>query len=398
MPVKAIMTLREHQARKVPHMHFTEAVIRAAEQIDKEKGWVDGIESYAALRTFAYNNYQKLGEANPASAFGQLLRAGVQISANGWYERTEISHDKYVMESNSNKRQEFYAPLYGSQFPTETYAGEPYSEGAIQGLDIEILNRKYMGGESFSRELFDDDQTGQIKQRMQNLGASQRQLEELLAAGRMLGATALTFGNVTVPASVYTRLNAQGSSVGPYSTTFYGTRNSVAYGNRPAAFVQLSLPAIRTALQALRQAFDPLGVPIAVRPDTLVVSPFDELNAQTFLNSSIYPGVQGLGGQTASNATSGSATGAFADNVLKGMFTIASNLYLPTGAWNLGVKGMGLVKQRRDPMETVQEVPNSGESFNTDTIRFRSRNRLAIEWIDSGFWYQGNDGTASVTQ
>ena len=186
--------------------------------------------------------------------------------------------------------------------------------------------------------------------------------------------------------------------MGPFSTSFYGTKGATSYGNRLTTFAQLSMQGVRTALQALRQAFDPLGVPIAVRPDTLVVSPFDEVNALTLLNSTLYPGTQGLGGQTVSNATSGSLTGAFANNMLKGMLELHSNIYLPSGAWLVGCKGKGLAFQRRDPLEVVQEVPNSGESFNTDTIRFRSRNRFACEWIDSSFWFQGNDGTAVVVQ
>lgn len=398
--MKAIFSLREHAARKVPHMFFTESIIKAAEAVDKKfsGGWISGIESFKNLRAWAYDNYTKLGEANPASAFAQLFRAGVQMAANGWYERTEVSHPQYVFQSTSDKRQEFYAPLYGSQFPTETAPGEPYSESIIQGQDIEIINKKFMGGESFQRELFDDDQTGQIRQRMTNLGASQRQIEELITAGRLLGANALTFGNATVPASLYTRTNNVGATVGPFSTTFYGTQNGKNFGNRLATFAQLSMQGIRTALQALRQGFDPLGVPIAIRPDTLVVSAFDEINAQTLLNSTVYPAPQGLGGQTASTATSGSATGAFADNVLKGMLKICSNIYLPTGAWNVGCAGNGLNFQRRDPVEVLQEVPNSGQSFDNDAVRYRSRNRFAVEWVDSGFWFQGNDGTATVTQ
>ncbi len=403
--MKAILSLREHAARRVPHMFFTEPIISAIESMTKKYGpMLEGVPSYRNFRSWAYDHYQDLREANPAAAFGQLLRAGVQVSVNGWYEHTEVSHPNYVFEATSDKRQEFYAPLWGGQFPSETLAGEPYSETTIQGQDIEIIAKKHMGGESFPRELFDDDQTGQIKTRMTKMGEVQRQKEELIVAGRLLGATALTYGNITVAASVYTRTNNVGASVGPFSTSFYGTRNSVNYGNRLTTFAQLSMQGLRTSLQALRQAFDPQGVPMAVRPDTLVVSPFDELNARTFLNSALYPGTPGLGGQTLGGTTSGtgvtagSATGSFADNMLKGMLTIQSNVYLPTGAWNVGCKGKGLCFQRRDPLEVVQEVPNSGESFNTDTIRYRTRNRYAAEWIDSSFWFQGNDGTATVTQ
>lgn len=394
MGLKGIRNLREHAKGGVPEMAFSEAIIREAERI----AWEDDSMSFKALRQFAIDNFRKLGEATPAASFTQLFRAGVQVFANGWYERTAIEYEKYVAELSSNKRQEFHAPLYGSDFPDEVQQGEPYQESTVAGVDRELINRKFMGGESFTREMFDDDQTGQIKTRMQRLGESARLREELEAAGRIMGATALTQGKVTVAATTYTRVNANGVTVGPYATNFYGTIGATAYGNRPAVFAQLSVPTLRVALQSLAVAFDPLGVRIAVKPNMLVVSAFDSVNARTLLNSMNYPGVQGLGGQTASTATAGSLTGIFADNVLKGMLTLAENTFLPFGAWNVGVAKKGLVMQRRDPLEVVQEVPNSGQSFSTDTIRYRSRMRWVLDWIDSSFWFQGNDGTAVVTQ
>ncbi len=322
----------------------------------------------------------------------------MQVFANGWYERTAIEYEKYVADSTSNKRQEFHAPLYGSDFPDEVQMGEPYQESTIVGVDRELINRKFMGGESFTREMFDDDQTGQIKTRMQRLGESARLREELEAAGRMLGATSLTQGKVTIAPTTYARVNSNGVSVGPYATNFYGTIGATSYGNRPAAFAQLSTSTIRVAIQALATAFDPLGVRIAVKPNMLVVSPFDSVNARTLLTSMQNPGVQGLAGQTASGATSGSLTGAFADNTLKGMFSLAENTFLPLGAWNLGVAKKGLMMQRRDPLEVVQEVPNSGQSFVLDSIRFRTRSRWQMDWVNSRFWLRGNDGTATGQQ
>ena len=401
MKIKATMSLREHAQRGNPATHFSEAIIVAAEAINAQRGgnaWKNGLESYRNLRKWATENYRKLGEATPGTAFAQLMRAGVQMAANGWYENTIVSHTNYTMETSSDKRQEFYAPLYGAQFPTEVAAGEPYAETTLQGLDIELINKKFMGGESFTREMFDDDQTGQITQRMTRLGATQKQLEELIAAARLNGANVLTFGNATVPATLYKRNNAQNTSVGPYDTAFYGTRNGVTFGNRPAAFAQLGVGPVRAALQALGEAFDPLGVPLAVLPDTIVVSPFDTWNVKTLLNSAFYPGVPGAIGSNAGNAGSGNLSGSFAENVLKGALNPYTNVYLKRGAWMIGMAGKGIIFQRRDPVEVVQEVPNSGKSFDEDAIRFRSRSRFAEDWIDSSFWYQGNDGTASISQ
>lgn len=391
--LKGIKSLREHAKSGTPETHFTERMIEAAEKI----AWDSDDLSFKQLRAWATENFRKLGEANPGSAFSQLFRAGVQVFANGWYERTAIAYTEYVAELSSNKRQEFHAPLYGADFPDLTPEGQPYSESRMVGVDRELVNQKYMGGESFQRELFDDDQTGQIKMRMQRLGESSRLREELEAAGK-INNTALTQGKVTVPLTTYQRVNSNGVTVGAYATNFYGTIGAVAYGNRPAVFAQLSVATLRTALQSLASAFDPLGVRIAVRPDRLVVSNFDEVNARTLLNSSYYPGVPGLSGQTAATASASSLTGGFADNVLKGMLNLSLNTFLPFGAWNVGASKKGLVMQRRDALEVVQELPNSGASFNTDTIRFRSRARWVLDWIDSSFWYQGNDGSAAISQ
>lgn len=394
--MKSIMSLREHNRRGVPELHFSEGVIKAIEAITKQVGAFHNIESFKAFRDFAYKNHVKLGEATPGSAFAQLFRAGVQTDTNGWYQRSVVEYEKYTFMESTNKRQEFFAPLYGSQFPTETPEGQAYTENELKGQDIEFIPKKYMGGESFSRELFDDDQTGQIKQRMKSLGDSARQREELEIAGRLAN-RALTFGNATVQLSTYSRQNAQGATVGAFSTTFYGTRGGVPYGNRPASFAQLAMGPIRAALSSLKRAFDPLGVPIAVRPNVLVVSPEDSVNARTLMNSSLYPGVQGEIGATFQTAASGLPFGATADNMLKGMLDLAENLYLPPWAWNIGCKGMGLMFLRRDPLEVVQEVPNSGQSFSTDTMRFRSRSRWTGNWNDASFWYQGNDGSVTGT-
>lgn len=397
---KAILSLREHQKRAQrgdTDNHFTEGTLKAMEAIVKRLGSFENIESFKEFRRFAYQNFQKLGEATPGSAFGQLFRAGVQTSTNGWYERTEVEYEKYTMMDTTNKRQEFWAPLWGSQFPNEVAAGEPYAETTVLGQDIEFIPRKFMGGESFTREMFDDDQTGQIKQRMRNLGEAARLREELEMAGRLAN-TSITYGNATVAKTLYARKNNVGATVGAFDNAFYGTRAGVNYGNRLSAFAQLSMQGIRSGLSALKRAFDPLGIPLAVRPDVLVVSPEDDINARTLMNSSLYPGVQGRGGETMNTAASGFAVGLSADNMLKGMLDLAGNVFLPPWAWNIGCKGKGLMFVRRDPLEVVQEGPNSGKSFDSDVIRFRSRSRYRGDWNDAMFWFQGNDGSVAGTQ
>jgi hypothetical protein len=116
------------------------------------------------------------------------------------------------------------------------------------------------------------------------------------------------------------------------------------------------------------------------------------------LNSTWYPAVQGLATQTSATASSGVAGQFGAINPFNGVLELATNVYLPNGAWILCQAKKGLVFQRRDPMEVIQELPQSGQSFNTDTYRFRSRSRWEQEWIEARYYGLGNDGSASVSQ
>ena len=391
MTIKRFAELVDLSESEHPEAYMSPEVVAAAESID----WESPQTSFRDVRKWAIRNYRKLKEAQPSSAFGQLLRAGIQTIANGAYQRTEVNWNKVIVETSSDKRQEFYAPLYGSALPTRTGPGEPYSESRVQGLDREVINYKYMGGESFQRELFDDDQTGQVRQRASKLGEAMKVLEEVYVAGRIHG-TATTIAGVAIPASTYSTVNANGSTIStPFSTTLY----SASAGNRPSSYGQLSVPALKTAYEALMNAVDPLNIKMLIDPKLLLVSTFDAMNAKTIANSAYYPGVPGLSGQTASSAGSGFASGSFAENPMKGMFEVVINRYLPRGAWYLLDKSPGaMVFQRRDPMEVVQEQPQSGQSFDMDVYRFRSRSRWETEWLDSRFWYEGNDGTATVSQ
>ena len=164
---KKVATLLSLKESDKPELVLSEGIFKEASKIQ----WENPSLSWKGLRFLAVKEYRRLGEASASSAFGQLLRAGIQTIANGWYLRVEPSWKQFVSELASNKRQEFYAPLYNSQLPRRTGEGERYSENRLAGVDREIVNYKYMGGESFTREMFDDDQTGQIKQRAQNLGA-----------------------------------------------------------------------------------------------------------------------------------------------------------------------------------------------------------------------------------
>jgi hypothetical protein len=151
---------------------------------------------------------------------------------------------------------------------------------------VEIIPVKFMGGESFNQELFDDDLTGQIQGRMQRLGESARVLEEVYAAGR-IGGAAITIANTKIAASRWPKQQGAVNSLGAAVTSVFATNMyDATHGNKPqGAFTQLSVPSFKAARVALLNAKDPLGVKIAVDARTLLVSTQDVENAAIMAHS-----------------------------------------------------------------------------------------------------------------
>ncbi|KKM20176.1 hypothetical protein LCGC14_1648070 [marine sediment metagenome] len=384
----------------VPGVHLNPAVGAAATQLatlyESEKGAGDGWDNPAfpwkAVMMEAMLNPGKLHEAQGAAAFGQLLRAGVQLMANGWYKRYPTMYAQVAQITSSNKRQEFYAPLFGADIPEEVEAGNPFPESQIVGQDREIINKKFGRIESFNRELFDDDQTGQVSTRAQRLGESMGLWEDMYFSRRFIGVADTTW-RTPIAASNWSGVNANGTTI---SNVFDVLMYSTAIGgNRPAAYVQLGFGVLLLAIQQLRRAVDPLDVSMVVTPNKIMVSSFDEFNVDTLLNSKEHPSVP-FDPSTAANV--GLMRGVYSKNPLMGKFTSCMNLHLKAGVWSVGQSNTGYVHQQRDPMEIVQEQPQSGKSFELEAMRFRSRARWEQEWIDPRFWYLGNDGSASLTQ
>jgi len=365
----------------------------AAEYESKEgerDGWLSSKLSWKGLKEACFRAPASLMEANPASAFGQLLRAGVQTIANAWYKRYPATWTQVAQETDSTGRQEFYAPLFGSAFPRRVKAGNPFRQQQVKGQDREIINEKWGGVEAFDRELFDDDKTGQIRQRASNLGEVQGVWEDAYFSRRFVGVADATSFPEAIEASTWTGENKVGTAITtPFSVNMYDT----GVGNRPAAYGQLAYETFSFAFEALHRAEDPLGVKIPVNPNYLLHSSFDVLNAKALLTSAYFPSV----GPALGGAEQGLMKGAFMANPVQGIMKDVLNIHLKRGVWAMGETKKGFIFQRRDPMEIVQELPQSGQSFELDTYRFRARSRWEQDWIDPRFTFLGNDGTAALT-
>jgi hypothetical protein len=341
---------------------------------------------------------KQLREANSELALAFLLRKGVQTLANDWYIAYPRDWQDYALAAPSNAYAEWYAPLYGSQIAGRVPRGDRFPEGRIQGEDSVLVNQKFGLIEAFERELFDDDMTGQIRQRAQRLGQSMAQTENIYAAFRFIG-VAQSYQNLSVPRSGYSTSDVNGNAVlAPFSPTLYG-----AYGNMPAVFTTLNLNALKRAHASIIVAKDPFSNKIVVTPNTLMHSANDALHAPLLVQPPAgvpyYPAVLGPAGSTEATSPSGFPGGLMGANPFMGIgIKPVLVRYLPDWAWALGEKAKGFVFQERDPLEVIQENPLSGQAFEEDAYRFRSRRRFEADWVGGGsrFWFLGNPGVTDT--
>jgi len=375
--------------------------------------WVDAVTPAIGKLTEAYSNTM-LREAHSETALAFLLRKGVQTIANDWYNVVPREWQDYAGTAQSNTLAEFYTPLYASTIAGQVSNGERFPEGRIIGENSVMVNYKFGLIESFDRELFDDDQTAQIRLRASRLGQGMAITENVYAAIRFIGIKG-TYQNLTVQASNYSTTDVFGNPItGPWSPTLYGTAGVLGgSGNMPASFIALGLVGLKAAWTALLNAKDPLSNKIIVNPNTLLVSSMDALHAPLLVTPPqgvpYYPAPIGSGAgqmgqsgtpQTAATATSGYPGGIMSANPFMGLgIKVVVARFLNDWAWSLGEKGKGFMWQERDALEVIQENPAAGAAFEVDAYRFRSRRRFEVDWIGGGsrFWYLGNSGSVNNT-
>lgn len=353
--------------------------IKAIYGVDlKEMNFSSPRFNWGKFKESAFKLARRMREANSASTFGQLFRVGAQTIANEWYQKTDVTYKSWIQEVTSNKRQEWYPPMFKATPPRRTATGEKFKNQKVAGLDIVMVNYKAGGILGFERELWDDDQTGQIQRRISDGSENMAVMEEAWAYARFIGA-ATTYGDDMIPASQTKPATEANWPWAPATAALVG-----GGFNRPASYATFTQALLISAWQQLYNQLDGLGYKMLVQPDTILCSRIDTFAIKTVLNSEYYP----VGAQSA-----GVVGGAFAKNVLKGLANEITSRFMPDKAWALGQSGRGMVFQRRDPVEIIMEAPNSGLSFEQDEMRGRIRSRWEVDWIAPHFWFLGNDGT-----
>jgi hypothetical protein len=381
-------TVEENRAAMNKALWKSEEERRLVESMQKSFGVDirDG-ESFPVMKEgFSFKSVAaKLREADSATAFPQVLRAGVQSIVNSMYATVPTTHEQWTHTVTSSKMEELYAPLHGVGFPSAIGEQEVYPEVGAAGLDIRLKNVKWGTLFPVAKELLEDDQTGQFQKQVGLLGQYAKQVLEVWAYGKLASVAGMSYAGMSIPVS---ETKPADEASYPWSTSLIG-----GGATRPAAYGTLNQGNIQSAYVALLNQKNLLGLKMNVQPDKIIVGPKKSFDLATLLHSQYYP----------TGATPGSVGGAFSINPMQSLAesVVTRFLFDHTGAvtgdssawYMLDSKVPAFVVQVREAAVVEVESPVSGMSFDRDVIRFKLRVRGNADFIDPRYFFQGNDGS-----
>lgn len=341
------------------------------------------------------NAKSALKEADSASVFPQVLRAGVQTMVNSAYQTVPTTFESWTHTVSSNKDTELYAPIQGITFPREVGKQELYPESRAAGLDIRLVNRKYGQMYAVEKELLEDDQTGQFQSQVKLLGEYAKLVVEAYVyaklAGKFTGGVLAQYAGLIIPNTETQPANESNYPFAQSSAPFQGG----GY-NRPASFTVLTQAAIQAGFIGLMNQKNLLGLKMMVDPDTIAIGPAFRFDLAVLLNSSFYPSVPGSAGSTGTSFAINPIESIAKAVITRFMFKNDGTVDGSSKAWYLmDSKKPFFVVQLREAATVEQEAPNAGMSFDRDVVRFKMRERFNADYIDPRFIWQGNDGSVT---
>ena len=296
-----------------------------------------------------------------------------------------MSYEEWCHTVTSSKIEELYAPLHGVGFPRQVGEQELFPEVGAAGLDIKLRNRKFGTLFPVSRELLEDDQTGQFQKLSGLMGQYARQVLEVIAYGKLASVSGMSYSGLDVPVS---ETQPATEAAYPWSTALVG-----GGANRPASYGALSQATIQAGIVGLMNQKNLLGLKMSVQPDMILISPQYRFDLAVLLNSGYYP----------TGATAGQTGGAFSINPLEGIAKpVVSRFMVDNAGAFSGVSKRWVILDSKVPFFVMQvreaavvevENPLSGRSFDSDVVRFKLRTRANGDWIDPRFAWQGSDGS-----
>jgi hypothetical protein len=329
----------------------------------------------------------KLREADSASAFTQVLVAGVSNVANAAYQSVETTYEDWVQVSQTDLFETPLAPLQGITFPREVGPNEAYPELRAAGLNLKLRMRKFGSLYPLEMELEQFDQTGQFPMvGSKMLGEYMKLVHEVYVMGKLASVANMKYSNLTIPTS----------ETQPSDETVYPWSNSLVGGGRSrlSTYKLLTQAAIQEADINLMNQLNILGLKMQAKGSRIVVGPKWKFDASVLLNSAFYPTAQTSG--TGTFQSINPIQGLYNLSVSRFMFDNSGSANANSFAWYLiDDTKPWFVMMLKEAIMIQQEAQNAGQSFERDIIRFKGRTQFNCDIVDPRFAMQGNDGSVT---
>jgi hypothetical protein len=335
---------------------------------------------------------KKMKEADVSSSFPQLLRAGILTVASKGYQMAQTTFEQFARVVPSNKDTELYAPSHGVGFPNLVPQGGLFPEVGAATLNLSLKNNKYGTLYSVSKELLNDDQTGQIQEGASLLGQYLKTLTEVLVYGKIASVANMQYADYSIPTSETKPSNEANWPWAAPSAPLIGGGVT-----RPAAYGLPGVDTFQAAQVQLISQKNLQGLKMGIVPDTIIHGPQLAFTIATLLNSQFYPINTGTAGAIGGLASVNPVKGLYEPICSAFMFKQDGTVNGDSKAWYVtDKKKVSFLVQLRDAVQVEQEAPNSGASFERDIYRFKGSMRGNADFVDARFWFQGNDGSVTT--
>jgi hypothetical protein len=333
---------------------------------------------------------KRMKEADVSSSFPQLLRAGVLALGAKGYQMQETTFEQWVKVVPSKRDTELYAPSHGVSFPNQVAQGQIYPEVGAATLNLSLKNYKYGAIYAATKEMVNDDQTGQIIEGATQLGAYLKILTEVLCYGKLASVSNMQYADYKIPVS---ETKPDGVTTYPWATAAQAFPGG-GY-TRPDTYAAPGVSTFNDARVALLNQKNLQGLKMGIQGDTIIHGPKIAVEVATLLNSQFYP----------INSTVGAVGGLGSINPIKGLFTPIESPFVfkndgtvngDSKAWYVTsrkIQGAAFVMQLRDAVMLEQENPSSGKSFEQDIIRYKGSMRGNADFVEARYFWQGNNGS-----
>lgn len=359
----------------------------------------------------SFQNFERTVEKEAMEAEGVGITASqvaifsllgvTSIVADAYAAITDLPLQDLCISEPSHTFQEPKAWLANPDMPDQLADMEEPQQTKVLPRSLLVTNSDFGKAFSISRRAIDDDQVGQLSRIPAKIGENHRRQEEIYAAGFLTGAAFSTDG-VSVPAPAYTDPDGLGNGVYvPVGTASSQRINALSP-------VVISQNAIQNMIAQSKEIRDWDGKNVIVKLDKIVGGTQVTTLAAAILHGLYWPSQP----VAQAGSTNGLVTGTFMtpnpldpkNKVLRvpidyeeePYFNFTSGSINYRYAWfAMQSKWIGLVKQDRQPLETLMESPNSGGSIRTRSYYHRTYRRYAYYIGDARFLFRGNDGSVT---